>query len=162
MKKLSPISVILTISLLFSISILFFFTSKFVRDLEQIDKNSPIVSSMYSRLSWVHVHYYIFIGKDVNAQDSRGWTALMAAADLCSPEHVRYFLDKGANPNLTTTNGDTALMLISSNKTDDAATIAQLLLRHGADPETQNLQGEKAIDKAKRLEDKNLIEALNQ
>jgi len=73
----------------------------------------------------------------INAQDGRGWTALMIAAHDNQPDIVRMLLAHGAAVNSANKEGETALMYAADN---NHLAIVQILLEHGA-----------AIDKKSKL-----------
>ena len=60
---------------------------------------------------------------DVNAQDERGFTALMGAARNGNSEAVRFLLDHNANPDLTNCDGQTALSIAESTKAADVISL---------------------------------------
>jgi len=86
---------------------------------------------------------FLKAGGDVNTQDEKGRTALMAACDAGRTEIVKMLLAKGANPNLQDNDGDTALNEATTTSdigpTDTAGSrggnivIVKLLLAGGAD-----------------------------
>ena len=65
-------------------------------------------------------------GTDVNAEDNRGTTALIAASAMGHSEVVKVLLDKNADVTVKNNKGETALKLA---RTHD---IAQLLIKAGA------------------------------
>jgi ankyrin repeat protein len=85
-------------------------------------------------------------GGDVNAQDEKGRTALMAACETGRTNIVKMLLASGANPNLQNNDGDTALNEATTTSevgpTDTAGSrggnivIVKLLLASGADART--------------------------
>ena len=128
-------------------------------------------------------------GVDINAQANNGNTAIMLAAYLENSHAVTALLERGAEVNKTgwtalhyaamsgndviisallehaayidaqTPNGDTALMLaLKGNKTS----AVKLLLDEGADPTIQNNQQQTALDMAKKLEFRGMIELIQQ
>jgi uncharacterized protein len=68
----------------------------------------------------------------VNAKNSVGTTALMAAAFAGHTQVVEALLSRGANANVKDAQGRTALMAAAINGVDDAA---QTLIAKGADIE---------------------------
>ena len=70
--------------------------------------------------------------------DDRGYTPLMDAVKYGPPEHVAFFLERGADPNVESKDGQSALV-IAVGRQDLAS--ARLLLEHGADPDTADKLG---------------------
>jgi ankyrin repeat protein len=112
-------------------------------------------------------------GADVNARDSRGWTALMYAAVADRPTALETLLASGADPNARSIEGQTATMAAASGRkplaylkplvaaganvnaqdrdgltplmlTDDRDAV-DLLLRTGADPNRRSFTGQTAV-----------------
>ncbi|AGF85367.1 repeat protein [Moumouvirus goulette] len=88
--------------------------------------------------------------KNINAQNSLGWTALMIACKnsrlFDNLEVIKLLLDTGANPNIQNDNGWTSLMFASrfSHKTSTLETV-KILLEYGADPNIQHDYGWTAL-----------------
>ena len=57
--------------------------------------------------------FFLDKGADVNAEDLRGYTALMAASDTGQLKAVKVLVDKGADINAEDVNGRTALFQAS-------------------------------------------------
>ena len=74
---------------------------------------------------------------DLKAGD-RGYTPLMDAVKSGPPEHVAYFLERGADPNLESKDGQSALVVAVGRQDIDSA---RLLLRHGADADIPDKLG---------------------
>jgi len=70
--------------------------------------------------------------------DDRGYTPLMDAVKYGPPEHVAFFLDRGADPNIESKDGQSALV-IAVGRQDLMS--ARLLLEHGADPDIADKLG---------------------
>ncbi|HUX40309.1 MAG TPA: ankyrin repeat domain-containing protein [Rectinemataceae bacterium] len=82
---------------------------------------------------------------DLKSED-RGYTALLDAVKAGPPEHVAFFLSRGAGPNVESKDGQSALVLAVGKK--DLAS-ARLLLEHGADPDLADKLGMSARSYAK-------------
>ena len=60
---------------------------------------------------------------NVNAQDERGFSALMEAVRNNNPEAVKFLLDHNANPDLVNCDGQTALSIAESRKSADVISL---------------------------------------
>jgi hypothetical protein len=78
--------------------------------------------------------------------EDRGYTALLDAVKAGPPEHVAFFLSRGADPNVESKDGQSALVIAVGKK--DLAS-ARLLLEHGADPDLADKLGMSARSYAK-------------
>ncbi len=91
-------------------------------------------------------------GANVEAQNSRGETALMrAAADPYysgTQPALEALLNVGANPNVRDKSGNTALFIAVAQ---NGSQTVELLLKHGADPKIRNKNGQTAVDWAQML-----------
>src|SRR5262245_51627992 len=82
-------------------------------------------------------------GADVNAKDSKGFTALMIAAEKGLTPIVQVLLDKGADANdKEPKQGRTALMLAAGNGHLETV---QALLAKGADVQEKDVNGRTAL-----------------
>lgn len=81
-------------------------------------------------------------GAAIDAPDQFGQTTLMVAATNGHAEFVEMLLAKGAKPNLRDAEGRTALMLAATY--GDTPTVAQALVRAGADAAAKDRQGRTA------------------
>jgi ankyrin repeat protein len=84
-------------------------------------------------------------GIDINARNSAGYTALMAAAKNGQVEIVNKLLERKANVDIQGNNGLTALMLAAEN---NQLSIVKALLAKKADPNLQDNSGWSALMKA--------------
>jgi len=84
-------------------------------------------------------------GIDINARNSGGYTALMAAAKNGQAEIVNKLLEQKANVDVQGYNGLTALMLAAEN---NHLSIVKALLAKNADPNLQDNSGWTALMKA--------------
>ena len=84
-------------------------------------------------------------GVDINARNSGGYTALMAAAKNGQTEIVTKLLEQKANLDVQGYNGLTALMLAAEN---NQLSIVKALLAKNADPNLQDNSGWTALMKA--------------
>jgi ankyrin repeat protein len=84
-------------------------------------------------------------GIDINAQNSSGYTALMAAAKNGQAEIVSKLLEQKANVDVQGYNGLTALILAAEN---NQFSIVKALLGKNADPNLQDNSGWSALMKA--------------
>jgi ankyrin repeat protein len=84
-------------------------------------------------------------GIDINARNSGGYTALMAAAKNGHAEIVNKLLEQKANVDVQGFNGLTALMLAAEN---NQLSIVKALLAKNADPNLQDHSGWTALMKA--------------
>ncbi|MDT4330175.1 ankyrin repeat domain-containing protein [Methylomonas sp. MED-D] len=86
-------------------------------------------------------------GADACAEDTKGNDALMGVAFKGDSETARWLVESaGCNVNHRNRLGQTALMLTALF---DRETIAELLLRHGADPELRDALGNSAASLAR-------------
>ena len=74
----------------------------------------------------------------VNAVNSAGFTALMAAARTGSPDAVRLLLDHGADPNLHTKRNETALAEAATSGSEE---VVKMLLDRGAGVNLADIRG---------------------
>ena len=97
-------------------------------------------------------------GADVNAQNDRGWTALMwatGAGDIVDkPELVTALLDNGADPNLADRDGWTALMFAAKAGNTQAI---KVLVGRGANRALTNKDGDSALTIARQTANKTTI-----
>ena len=91
---------------------------------------------------------YVAVGVNVNATNQAGSTALHYAVHNgggFNLEEIQYLVDIGADPTIRNKNDTTPLMLLVQGKTNtgviDVAT-AEILVKKGANSNTQNLSGE--------------------
>ncbi len=84
-------------------------------------------------------------GININASDSRGWTALMYAASKNRIKIANLCIAKGGNVNAKDNLGWTPLMMAANNGHAD---MVKLLLLKGADKEARNVYGETAALRA--------------
>jgi ankyrin repeat protein len=103
------------------------------------------------------VSLFFQAGIDVNAQNSEGVTALMAAAQKGRAEIVKKLLDQKADPNVAGKDGQTALMLASEN---NQLPIVQALLKKNADPNLTDHNGWTALMKAVYAGNAKCVEAI--
>jgi ankyrin repeat protein len=92
-------------------------------------------------------------GANVNAVDSKGYTALTAACNSALPyEFIKLLLEHGANPNaVQPTAGNTALHFAAaahrgSGTTQEKMNILNLLLQYDVNPNAVNLYGQTPLD----------------
>ncbi|MDA8410297.1 MAG: ankyrin repeat domain-containing protein [Treponema sp.] len=78
--------------------------------------------------------------------DDRGYTALLDAVKAGPPEHVAFFLERGANPNVESKDGQSALVIAVGKKDLPSA---RLLLENRADPDLADKLGMSARSYAK-------------
>ncbi len=87
-------------------------------------------------------------GAIVNATDSMGRTALMFASSGPSPDTVRLLLENKADPDVQDSGeGWTALMFAAG---EGLAEVVQVLLEHGADRALKDVDGDTALDFARK------------
>lgn len=91
---------------------------------------------------------------DLRAED-RGYTPLMDAVKLGPPEHVAFFLDRGADVKLESKDGQTALVIAVGRKDLESA---RLLLEHRADPDAPDKLGMSARSYAKLFKQPEFME----
>lgn len=106
-------------------------------------------------------------GLSVNARDRVGWTALMMASLEGLPDVARTLLSRGADPNIRSDRGETALIIASGcfivrtradlvqgrgfgpdmrvRQLNAPRTIAEALIRHGADVNAATEDGRTAL-----------------
>ncbi len=88
-----------------------------------------------------------------------GFTALLTAAAFAPTEVVKTLLDAGAQVNVADVRGFTPLMLAIGTDRQNPATV-RLLLRHHADTAAKNLEGETALDWARKIGTPGVIQEL--
>lgn len=79
------------------------------------------------------------------------------------PSVVKILLEKGANPNLQEKNGATPLIYLASNKqisSNRRQEVAKMLLEKGADKNLKDVEGKTALDWAKQVGNKDMIDLL--
>ena len=79
---------------------------------------------------------------DVNCQDSRGWTALMNAADNGHKDIAHILIRHNCNVDLQNNNSKTALMIAADSGHKD---IVDALLAHNCNLDLQNNDGYTAL-----------------
>ena len=105
------------------------------------------------------VEELIDMGADVNAENKKGWTALMCASRYGHKEVVELLIQKGADVNAENNKGWTALMLASAECHKE---IAEVLIQNGADVNQKNDYGKTALIWASRSGHKEVVELLIQ
>jgi ankyrin repeat protein len=84
-------------------------------------------------------------GVNVQKTAANGWTALHGAVRMRHDDLVRYLIEQGANVGAVTESGETALHVLCSISTTwqslDLLSIADMLLKHGANLEAKNNTG---------------------
>jgi ankyrin repeat protein len=97
-------------------------------------------------------------GANVNAQNNKGWTALMFAVSMGDEDTMRVLLAaKRIDANLTDAEGKTVLMQAASENNLDSA---RILLAHKADADIADRAGETALTIAARRNYTEIIELL--
>ena len=113
-------------------------------------------------------------GADVNAASKKepgmrvkngpialaGFTALITAAAFGGLETIQVLLDHGAQVNAQDIRGMTPLMLAIATDRPDPR-VVRLLLAKGADPKIKSLDGETALDWARKFQNHPVMSALN-
>ncbi|MBS0656823.1 MAG: ankyrin repeat domain-containing protein [Verrucomicrobia bacterium] len=85
---------------------------------------------------------FLQAGMDKNAQDARGWTALMKASEAGHKKVVKALLQYGAKTELTNADGSTALILAAGN---DHHECVRALIDSAADVNAKNAKGWTAL-----------------
>lgn len=88
-----------------------------------------------------------------------GFTPLLTAAAFAPPAVIKTLLDAGAEVNVADIRGFTPLMLAIGTDRQNPENV-KLLLAHGADTHAKNLDGETALDWARKIGARPAIEAL--
>ena len=96
-------------------------------------------------------------GVDVNARDSRGWTALMHVVNKGYTLLVEPLLDAKADPNIRAADGATALFMAAVHGHSE---IIALLMQAGADLSVRGPTGKAAVDVALIRGDPAILKAL--
>ena len=91
------------------------------------------------------VGLFLQAGMDRNAQDGRGYTALIQASENGRKEVVRALLQEGVKTDLTTKDGNTAVILAAGN---DQAECVRLLIEANADVNLKNSKNWTALMKS--------------
>lgn len=104
-------------------------------------------------------------GANVNQADKGGATPLSEACIGASVNTsiVKLLLEKGANPNLQETKGGSPLLFIASNNLISASKrqeVIKMLLEKGANKNLKDLKGRTALDWAKQVGNKDVVELL--
>ncbi|HOW54564.1 MAG TPA: ankyrin repeat domain-containing protein, partial [Syntrophorhabdaceae bacterium] len=81
---------------------------------EKVDMGPELIDAA-EKGDLAHVKFLIASGADVNARDSSGWTALMAASQAGRTEAVRALIEAKADVNAGDEPGVTVLMAASSS-----------------------------------------------
>ena len=102
------------------------------------------IASSKGRLETLHL--LIANGADVNARDDNDWTAISFAAEEGRLEAVRVLLDNGADPNM----GRSVKSPLYRALEDEHLEVAQLLLKYGADINSQDGSGRTMLHLASR------------
>lgn len=92
----------------------------------------------------------IAAGKDINAQDDNGWTALHFAAQDRNIEMIKLLLKHGADPNLIDIYGNGPLWTATMNAGGSFECVAALL-EHNALPDPKNKAGRSPLDMANTI-----------
>ncbi len=95
-------------------------------------------AAVYGNLS--DVKQMVKEGQDVSAADKKGLTPLHMASQQGHADVARFLLDAGADPNARDAWGNGALMKAVFAYRGDGALI-NLLLEHGADPDSKSISG---------------------
>lgn len=98
-------------------------------------------------------------GANVRAENSKGQTALMLAAQNNTPEIISLLLDLGAAINHVDSLGNTALTLAFMNE-NNAEENMNMLLDYGADPDIQNNAGYNALMTAAKTKGIDVVKKL--
>jgi len=97
-------------------------------------------------------------GAEVDLRDSVGRTALIYASSGPFPQTVKLLIDRDADVNLVDSDeGWTALMLAAA---EGHQPVVEVLLRAGANSDTRDKDGDKAIDHARRRGQKDIVTLL--
>ena len=91
----------------------------------------------------------------VNSEDNEGWTPLFEPIDF---KTALVLLENGADPNHLAHDGSTPLMWAARRGSE---AIIRLLLKHGANPEIRNRNGEDAVDFALKNKNVRIARLLN-
>lgn len=91
------------------------------------------------------VGLFLQAGMDRNAQDARGYSALIQASENGRKEVVRALLQEGAKPDLQTKEGNTAVIAAAGN---DQSECVRLLIEANADVNLKNAKNWTALMKA--------------
>jgi Zn-dependent protease with chaperone function len=121
-----------------------------------VEGTTPLMQAAYND-DVEQINKLISEGADLEAKDIEGSTALDWAVYGYSYEAAEALLEAGANPNTKDEYGSTPLINAVFN--EDAEMVG-LLMKYGANPYTQDNDGLSAIDHAKKLKDKAIIDIL--
>lgn len=89
-----------------------------------------------------HGVYYGFVNRDINHQDTDGYTPLIKASAIGDRRMVKLLIENGADVNIQNNYGDTALIRASER---GHLKIVKLLINRGASPYHQNRKGDDAL-----------------
>lgn len=119
------------------------------KDKQHATEREKLQRTLYANASTM-IRFLIEWGADVNTTDSKGMTALMAAARVGHVEAVKLLLDEGADVRRVEENGKSALHYAAvgfqkggdgPNAFSDPVETVRVLLANGADPMQRNFYG---------------------
>lgn len=119
---------------------------------------TPLMWAAMAGLPVTDIHALIARGAQIDARDTRGWTALSRAARRGQLDIVEALLNAGASADLPDDDGWTALFWAARH---GHARVVARLLASGADRVWRNWQGATALDYALRSGDLATIVALS-
>ena len=100
-------------------------------------------------------------GARIDIRNQQGMTALLLAAQYgTSVAPMQALLDRGADPKAVDTNGNTLLHCVAMNTKPGGAERLAFVLATGADPAAVNKNGETPLDRARRMKNQPMIQAL--
>lgn len=92
---------------------------------------------------------YNLVGKDIDASDDKGYTALIHASHYGWPDIVEVLIKAGANLNKLDNNGCTALIWATR---EGNISVVKDLIKAGADLDMKDHKGDTAFDHAHNVE----------
>jgi ankyrin repeat protein len=129
-------------------------------DLEEYDEISPLFYAIRKNASLELIEFLLDNGVDLFAADADGLTALDNAIKFKRKDVVRLCLDRGADINTTARKSGLLPVMLAACFSDTE--MMQMLLDAGADINAVDKSGMSALDYARKLGQKKMVEYLKE